>query len=286
MAHALWEGVISFGLVEIPVSLYPAENREELKFRLLDRRDFAPVGYQRINKNTGKEVPWDEIVKGYEVDKDEFVVMSDEELRAANVRASQTVEIIGFVDGASIDPMFFDRPYYVMPARRGGKSYALLRDTLERTGRIGIAKVVIRVRQHLAALRVRGPILVLELMRFAHELRTPEDLDLPVESLSKVKATASEVKLAERLVREMAMPWKPEKYHDEYRDDVLKLVEAKLKAGKSRSIEEPKAERRKTGEAKVVDLMALLKKSLQESEKPRRGPRTASRQSHGHRKAG
>jgi DNA end-binding protein Ku len=282
MPRALWEGSISFGLVEIPVSVFPAENREEMSFRMLDKRDFAPIGYQRINKTTGKEVPWESIVKGYEVEKDEYVVLSDEELKSANVKATQTIDIMGFVKEDEIDPMYFDRPYYVVPLKRGSKSYALLRDTLQRTNRVGIARVVLRTRQHLAALRPRGPLLVLELLRFAHELREPEDLELPVDSLGKTKASEAEVKLAERLVKEMAIPWKPAQYEDEFRKDVLALVQSKLKNGKARTIESPgRPKRRESGE-KVLDLMALLKKSVKKVERPAARASKSTRQ----RKAG
>ena len=287
MPRALWQGSISFGLVEIPVAVHSAENRDELSFRMIDKRDFSPIGYKRINKNTGKEVAWEDIVKGYEVEKDEYVVVSEQELEQANVRATKTIEIVGFVKDGEIDPMFFDRPYYVAPAKRGSKAYALLRDTLARTKRLGIAKVVIHTRQHLAALRVRGPVLVLELLRFAHELREPSEAAVPVESLQKVKATEAEVKLAERLVREMEMPWKPEKYHDEYRDDILSLVESKLKAGKSKSLGEPKGGRKgETAGTNVVDLMAMLKKSVAAREKTARAPRAATRKPAARRKAG
>ncbi|HET7224140.1 MAG TPA: Ku protein, partial [Candidatus Eisenbacteria bacterium] len=281
MARSLWEGSISFGLVDIPVGLYPAEYASELSFKLLDERDLSPVGYHRINKNTGKEVPWDKIVRGYEYEKGEYVLVTDDELKAANPRATQTVEIIGFVDDGAIDVVYFDRPYYLAPGRRGGKSYALLRDTLQRTKQIGIAQVVIRTRQHLAALMVRGPVLVLELLRYDTELRKPEDLDLPVDLLQKTRAREAELKLAERLVTEMKTKWKPDEYHDTYRDDVLALIEMKVKSGNPRAVIAPPRKAGAKGEGKVVDLMALLKKSVGEA--GARGARRANEPAAGRR---
>jgi DNA end-binding protein Ku len=277
MARALWEGSISFGLVEIPVGLHPAEVSEELSFRMLDKRDFSPVGYKRINKNTGEEVPWESIVKGYEYEKGEYVVLGEDELKAANPRATQTVEIIGFVDEGDIDILYHDRPYYLAPGKRGHKSYALLRDTLRRTKKVGLARVVIRTRQHLAAVLVRGPVLVLELLRYAHELRSPEDLDLPVDVLGKTRASEPELKLAERLVTDMATTWKPEQYRDEYREDVLRLIEDKVRSGKPLAVVEPPRRAGAKGGSKVVDLMALLKKSVGEKEGLRRAPPARAR---------
>ena len=303
MARPLWQGSISFGLVEIPAGIYPAESPDELSFRMLDKRDFAPIGYKRINKNTGKEVAWDDIVKAYETEKDEYVVLSDEELKAANVRATQTIEIVGFIDEDDVDPMFYDRPYYVGPTKKGSKAYSLLRETLKRTKKVGLARVVIRTRQHLAVLRPVGDLLVLELLRFAHELRDPAEVGMP-ENGKASKISEAESRMAERLVKEMEIPWKPEQYKDEYRDDVLKLVEQKVKAGHQREIVEPAKESRATaGGGQVVDLMSLLKKSVAKAgggagedgaEKPARRParaasRSGSRSSgrgHGRRKAG
>jgi DNA end-binding protein Ku len=262
MARPLWQGSISFGLVEIPAGIYPAESPDELSFHMLDRRDFSPIGYKRINKNTGKEVPWGEIVRAYETGKDEYVVLSDEELKAANVRATQTIEILGFIDEDDVDPMFYDRPYYVGQTRKGSKAYALLRDTLKRTKKAGLARVVIRTRQHLAVLRPVGDLLVLELLRFAHELRDPAEVGVP-ENGKASKISEAESRMAERLVREMEIAWKPDQYKDEYREDVLALVKQKVKAGQQREIVEPAKEKRATStRGQVVDLMSLLKKSV------------------------
>src|SRR5712671_1071382 len=179
MARAFWKGSLSFGLVEIPVTLRPALETKELSFTLLNRKDFAPVGYKRYDKSTGREVPYSEIVRGYEYRPDEYVVLTDAELRRANAKATQTVEIVEFVDANEIDPLFFDTPYYVEPQKKGSKAYSLLRDALEKSGRVGIARVVLRTRQHVAALLVRSKALVLNVLRYSHELRPIADLDVP-----------------------------------------------------------------------------------------------------------
>src|SRR5262245_7734565 len=183
MARAIWTGSIGFGLVEIPVSLHAAEERDELDLTLLDRRDFSPVGYERINKKTGKEVPWEEIVKGYENEEGQYVVLTDADFAEANVEATHRVEILDFVDFSAIDPRYIDRPYFLAPNKAGRKAYALLRETLRRTGKAGIGKVVIRTRQHLAAVVAADKALLLILLRFADELRDTADLDLPERSL-------------------------------------------------------------------------------------------------------
>ena len=261
MPRAIWEGSISFGLVEIPVGVYPAEVSNELSFHMLDRRDLAPIGFRRYNKNTGEEVEWADIVKGYEVDEDEYVVITDEELKQANVKATHTIQLVGFVDADAIAPVWYERPYYLAPLKRSGKSYALFRDTLARTKKVCVARVVLRTREHLAALMPDGPIIVMDVMRFASELRPPGELGLPVESLAKAKASEAEVRLAERLVDEMKMKWEPEKLVDEYHDDVLALIERKRRGEKPARASKKKSAK----EAKIVDLVELLKKSVAQS---------------------
>src|SRR5262245_20826397 len=233
MSRAIWKGTVAFGLVEIPVALHSATAREEeIQFTLLDRRDLSPVGYERVNKKTGKPVPWDDIVKGYEHSPGEFVVLSEEDLREANVEATQTIEILDFVDASEIDPVQWDTPYYLEPVKKQkSRSYALLREVLKKSGRAGIAKVVIRTRQRLAALTVRGDVIVLNVLRYAYELRDPAELDLPKGSGADADVGSKELSLAERLVDSMATKWDPSKYEDEYRKDVLALVERKIKAG-------------------------------------------------------
>lgn len=256
MPRELWKGAIQFGLVHIPVSLYPAEQREELSFTMLDRRDLQPVGYKRYNKTTGEEVAYDQIVKGYEWEEGSYVTLEKEDFAKANVEATQTVDIVGFVGREQLAPYFFESPYYLAPGKHGDKGYALLRETLVRTGRVGIANVVIRTRAHIAALYAVDNVLVLNTLRYATELRDPADLKVP-EDLKAAKVTPRELDMAERLVEDMDMKWDPAAYHDTYRDDLLKLIEDKAK-GKVRA--EPKA--RKPREAEVIDFASLLEKSL------------------------
>lgn len=270
MSRAIWKGAISFGLVNIPVELHSAEQRDELSFDLLDRRDLSPVGYRRYNKATGKEVAWQDIVKGYEYEEGEYAVLTDEDFRQANVRATQTVDIVSFVDAAEIHPLYYDKPYYLAPAKRGEKGYALLRETLRRSRRIGIAKVVIRTRQHLAALLPYGPMLVLELMRFADDVRSIDEFDLPSENLGSAGLSAKEVEMAEHLVEGMLEKWDPAQYHDEYRQDLLALIEKKVESGNTHTLTEaPRAEKQPKS-AEVIDLMSLLKKSVQQAGQPGR----------------
>jgi len=267
MRRPIWKGSISFGLVTIPVSLYPAEERNELSFRMLDSRDLAPVKYQRVNERSGREVPWEKIVKGYEYEPGQYVVMSDEELKRANVTAAQTVEVTAFVDGSQISPVYYDRPYYLEPLKKARKSYALLREVLQRTGRVGIGKIVIRSKQYLATVIARGPVIIVNLLRYEHELRKPDELDLPVESLDELGIAPKEIKLAEQLVEAMIEPWKPEQYADTYSDDVMALIEEKIKSGVTDKALPAPAEAAPRRKAQVVDIMDLLKRSVEKARK-------------------
>lgn len=274
MARAFWKGSISFGLVEIPVTLRPALQSDDLSFTLLNRKDFAPVGNKRYDKSTGREVAWDQIVRGYEYEPDEYVVLSDEELKAANAKATQTVEIIEFVDGSEIDPLFFDTPYYVEPQKKGSKSYALLREALKKSGKVGIAKVVLRTRQHVSALLVRGEALVLNLLRYTHEIRPASDLDVPAKSGAGL--SPREVHMAEQLIDGMTAAWRPDEFKDEYRDDVMALVKKKIKARQTHTILEPEKGAEPPARAKeVVDLLPLLKQSLETRQGGKAGPAKA-----------
>jgi DNA end-binding protein Ku len=258
MARPIWKGSLSFGLVNIPVTLHAGETSHEIHFHLLDRRDMTPIHYQRVNAKTGHEVPWEETVRGFEFEPDRYVVLSDDDLAGANPKSTQTIEIVDFVDLADIPPSYFDRPYLLAPDKRGAKSYALLRETLRRTGKAGIAKVVLRTRQHLAAVTPVGDAIVLDLMRFADELRDAADLDLPS---GRQGVTDKELKMAERLVDAMVEKWDPERYRDDYRVDVQALIDRRVAAGELTAGKRAPRPRRPAG-AKVVDLMALLKKSV------------------------
>ncbi len=263
MPRSIWKGTLSFGLVEIPVSLVSADKPgAELHFQMLDSRDMSPVGYKRTSKESGKEVPWEKIVKGYEVDDGRFVVLDDDDFRKANVEATETIDIVEFVDGSKIDPMFFEKPYYLAPQKKAGKGYLLLRETLERSGKVGIARFVLRARQHLAALSVREGVLTLIVLRYAHELRDPGEIDVPAAKGKKDAFSKKELELAQQLVLGMTGKWKPAQYRDDYHDDLMKLIRAKAKAGRTEEIAEAPepATRRRGGDIK--DLMPLLQESL------------------------
>ena len=256
----IWTGTISFGLVNIPVTLHSGEAANELHFTMLDRRDLSPIGYRKINKNTGAEVPSPQIVKGFKYGPDEYVTVSDEDFKKASPERTQRIDIATFIDGSKIDPAMFDRPYYLEPAAKSEKAYALLREAMRRSGKVGIASVVLRARQHLAALLVRGRALTLELLRYTGELRDPDDLHLPDEDIHHLKISEAELKMAERLIEELGGPWRPEQYKDEYRDELLAFIEAKAKAGKTVPAQPGPAKSRPL--AASVDIMSLLKRSL------------------------
>jgi DNA end-binding protein Ku len=274
MPRAIWNGTISFGLVEIPVSLVPAEERDDIGFSLLDRRDLAPVGYRRVNKTTGEEVPWEDIVKGYEYEKGNFVAVTQEDLEHANVEGTKTVDVVEFVDPEEIDAMYYGTAYYLKPARKGSKSYALLRETLRRTGKIGIAKVVIRTRQHLAALAVRGTALVLVTLKYAHQLRSPSDLGIPDD---QPEVTRKELEMAERLVEGMTAAWKPDQFKDRYREEVLALIQSKVAAAEQGITAEPAARKAPRKPARIHDLMSLLKESIAKKDSGKAEPAPARR---------
>jgi DNA end-binding protein Ku len=287
MARALWKGAIAFSLVHIPVTLYPASSASELDFKMLDRRDFAPVGYQRINKRSGEPVPSDEIVKGFEYEDDQYVVMSNEDFREANVEATQSVDIFAFVEAEDIPPYHFETPYYLEPSKRGMKSYALLREVLRHRQRVALANVVLRTRQRLAALVPVGRMLVLNTLRFADEIRAFDAANLPGEDLAALNVSAREIEMAERLVDDMSEAWRPDHYHDTYREDLLALIHRKVESGETHVLTEPAEGKAgaETGGAEVVDLMALLKRSLEarggkaETPHPARQRKTAGQRS-------
>ena len=262
MPRSIWKGSITFGLVNIPVGLYSAEKREEtVSFHMLDKRNMARIRYKRVNEETGREVPWEETVRGYEFESGKYVVLSDEEMERAAPEKTQTVDILDFVDAEEISPLFFDKPYYLGPEKKGAKSYALLRETLRRTKKVGIAKVVIRTKQYLSAVLVEGDAIVLNILRFAHELRDLDELDLPK---GKEGVSERELDMAERLVEGMVSDWEPEKYRDDYYKDLKKLINERVEAGQLEEAPElPPAPKQQRG-GNVVDLMALLKQSVEE----------------------
>lgn len=264
MARAIWKGNISFGLVSIPVGLFSAETRDEISFRQLDRKNLSPIGYRKYNKATGQEVESDDIVKGYEYDDERYVLVSDEDLRRANPEKTQTVDITDFVNLDDIDPEYYDKPYYLAPLKKNGaKAYALLRAALQRSGKVGIAKVVIRSREYLAAVIPHGKVLVLEILRYPHEIRGTQDLELPADELEAQGVTEREVKMAEVLIDGMTSDWDPEKYHDSYRDDLMALINRKIESGQTEVLDETPVEEPSEDTGKVVDIMALLKRSVE-----------------------
>src|SRR5256714_4113767 len=205
MARAIWKGSISFGLVNIPIGLYPATRKEELRFRLLRKTDLSPVNYKRVAEKDGKEVPWDQIVKGYEYEKGKYIVLKEEDFQRVDLEATQTVDIQDFVDQEEIDPIFFYKPYYLEPLKGGDKAYALLRDSLEQKKKVGIAKVVIKTRQYLAGVKPEDGALVLGLMHFADELADTTKLDIP----KKGEVGKREMNMATALIDSMSAKWKP-----------------------------------------------------------------------------
>ncbi len=263
-ARGLWNGAISFSLIHIPVSLHTASRSSTLDLDLLDKRDFAPVGYQRYNKSTGKTVEWNDVVKGYEYEKGEYVVLTDEDFRRANVEASKTIDIQTFVARDAIAPYYFDTPYFLVPDKGGERVYALLREALEQPKKLAVATFVLRSRQHVAALMPVDNTIVLNTLRYAEEIQPHPDVLAAVAKKSS-GAGARELAMALKLVDEMTEKWQPGAFKDTDRDDLLKRIEQKVKSGQTHTLTQPEAEvaeQQATGGGKMVDLMSLLQKSL------------------------
>jgi DNA end-binding protein Ku len=269
----IWTGSISFGLVNIPVSLVTAEQRDDLDFTLLDKRDSSPIGYQKISKRTGKPVPADRIVRGVEQANGRYVVVSDTDLRRASPERTQRIDILAFVDAAAISPLYFDRPYYLEPARGGERGYALFREALRRSDKVAVASVVVKTRQHLAAVLVHDRVLVLDVLRYAAELRDPSRLRVPATALKALRISDRELKMAERLVAEMTEDWDPKQYHDEYRDELLAFIKKRSRAGRVTSAPEDEDATAPPKRADIIDIAELLKRSLARTGEDRRRPR-------------
>jgi DNA end-binding protein Ku len=272
--RAIWKGSISFGLVNIPIALSPATRKEELKFRLLRAKDLSPVNYKRVAEADGKEVPWGEIVKGYEYEKGKFIVLKDDDFQRVDLEATQTVDIQDFVDVEEIDPMFFYKPYYLEPQKGGDKAYVLLRNALAQSNKVGIAKVVIKTRQYLAGVKPEGDVLILELMHFAEELAEADKLNLP----KKLEPGKRELDMAKALVDSMSSKWNPEKYRDDYRDALMEVIEEKVESGGKEIEEKPKQKKAST---KVIDLVAVLQESLAKTQGVKK--KQATKHAAGHR---
>jgi DNA end-binding protein Ku len=247
------------------VSLHTAARAHQLDLNLLDKRDFAPVGYQRYNKSTGKVVDWNDVVKGYEYEKGEFVVLTDEDFRRANVEASRTIDIETFVDRDAIAPYYFDTPYFLVPDKAGERVYTLLREALEQSKKLAVATFVLRSRQHVAALMPVEKTIVLNTLRYSEEIQPHPDV---IEAVSKKSAAASsrELSMALKLVDEMSEKWNPEQFKDTYRDDLMKRIQEKVKAGQTHALTQPDeaATAPRAAGGKVVDLMSLLERSLEQ----------------------
>lgn len=263
MPHAIWKGAISFGLVTIPVSLYAAEEPRDLAFHMLDDRTGSPIHMRRVNE-AGEEVPWEHVAKGLEVAEGRWVVVTDDDLRAADVVATGTIDVLAAVRASEIDPALFDRPYHLAPEKAGRKAYALLREALRREGRVALATVVIRSRQHLAALVPDGDALMLDVLRYPYELRDAGELDLPGADLAALGVTDAEVTLADQLVAAISKPFEPDapEYRDTYHDDLLALIDRKAAGA---VVEPPPAPA--AAEAEVVDIVELLKASLEKAKR-------------------
>jgi DNA end-binding protein Ku len=262
MPRAIWKGAISFGLVYVPVEVFPATQSEHTGFNLLDRRTLDPVGYRQINKRTGKAIEREDIVRGYEYEKGAFVVISDEEIKAASPEATQTVDILGFVEAAQVSFLYLDTPYWLAPDKRAGKTYALLRDALAASGKIGIASVVLHSRQHLAALVATGPALALQTLRWSTEVREFDDVQSLPKSAKATGVSAHELQMARKLIDDMSTQWQPEDYRDTYRDAILELAERKVREGKAHEVTHVEAATPERRGADIVDLSELLKRSL------------------------
>ncbi|EJM10071.1 MULTISPECIES: Ku protein [Pseudomonas] len=260
MARAIWKGAISFGLVHIPVALVSATSSQGVDFDWLDSRSMEPVGYKRVNKVTGKEVTKEHIVKGVQYEKGRYVVLSEEEIKSAHPLSTQTIDIFSFVDSEQIPLQNIDTPYYLAPDKRGGKVYALLRETLSKTNKVALAHVVLHTRQHLAALMPLESAMVLVMLRWPAEVRSLDTLELGSE-VTKPELAKGELDMAKRLVQDMSADWKPDDYRDSFEDKIMALVEKKANEGKIEDVETATGEEeRKT--ADVIDLTELLKRSL------------------------
>lgn len=273
MARAIWKGAISFGLVHIPVSLVSATSSSGIDFDWLDQRSMDPVGYKRINKATGKEVPSEHIVKGVEFEKGRYVIISEDEIKAALPRATQTIDIFAFLDSAEIPLLNIAKPYFLSPDRRGEKVYALLRETLVKTGKVALAHVVVRTRQSLAALMPLDAALALIILRWPAELRGIEQLDLK-EEVREPELSRKELDMARRLVEDMTANWGPEEYRNTFEEQIMALVDEKVEAGEIQAIEAEELEQERQS-ADVLDLTELLKRSL--GGKQRHTGKTATR---------
>ena len=282
MANAIWNGVISFGLLNIPVSLHSGERSTDLHFRMLDSRDNSPIRFERVNAETGKEVPWKQIVKAFEYEKGNYVVIQEEDFKAAAPDSLETVEIESFVDRQAINPMYFEKPYYLVPGKKAEKGYVLLREVLRKADRIGLGKVVIRTREYLCGLMPLADALVMVLLRFPQEIVAPDEFKVPGGSLSDYRISSREVTMAEQLVESMTVTFDPAAYVDDFRTRLQDVIDTRISA-KEGTVTTAEADEGEPEQAStnVVDFMALLKKSLAGKKKgttaPSKGRKVATK---------
>ena len=277
MARPIWTGTLSFGLLNVPVSLMSGERNVDLHFRMLDSRDRKPIRFERVNADTGEEVPWKDIVKAYEYDKGSYVVLEEDDIRSAAPESHEAVEVETFVDAGTIDPRYYEKPYLLVPAKKAEKGYVLLRETLRSTGKVGIARVVVRTREYLCAVMPHGDALVLMILRYPQELVDPEDYKLPSGSLAEYRINSKETAMAEQLIESMSGEWKPDEYHDEFRERLHTLLKKRIKAkgGTTKVEEEPVP--REDDATNVVDFMSLLQKSLDAKKRTPAARKTAAK---------
>lgn len=267
--YGIWKGLISFGLLNIPVYLKGATEDKDLHFSMLDEKNLSPIRYRKVNAKTGQEVPHERIVKGYEYKKDQYVLITEKDFQAANPKATQSIEIEDFVNLTDIDPILFEKPYYLIPQKNGEKGYSLLRDSLAHTEKAAVGKIVIRTKQHLVAILSRDNYLILEMIRFPHEVIESHEADFLSAKELKKTYTDKELKMAERLIQDMSSKWEPSKYKDTYYNDLMKRINAKIKQGKSHTIvrEDESEESEETIlPSNVTDLLPLLRRSLEKKE--------------------
>lgn len=279
--RTIWRGYITFGLVNIPVVLYSAEKpQQEIHFKLLDKKNHAGIRYTKVNEETGKEVPWQDIVKGYEFEPGHYAILSPEDLEEISQENHKAIEIEDFIDLDQLEPLYFEKPYYLLPDKRGEKGYVLLRETLRNTNKVGIARIMIRTHQYLAAVMVQDNAIIVNTMRYPQEIKTPLEVDVPEEPISHYKISKKEFDIAKQLVDTMTVKWDPNRYTNDYREELLQLIEEKIASGGKKAIKHEKET--KVKQTNVIDFMELLKKSLQEkkppkSEKQKKGPTKATK---------
>lgn len=263
--RSFWRGYISFGLVNIPVSLHSAEKpQQEVHFKLLDKDNLAGIRYARISEKTGEEIAWHDIVKGYEYEPDNYAVLTDKDFESIAREKLKSIEIEDFIDISELSPLYFEKPYYLLPDKGADKGYVLLREVLKETKKVGIARIVIRTHQYLAAVIPYGSAIVVNTIRFPAELKKPEEMDLPQDSIAHYKISKKEFSIAEQLVEAMTLKWDPKRYINQYRSDLLKLIKAKVTSGEKKSttqLEEPQIKK-----TNVIDFMELLKKSIKDKQ--------------------